>query len=367
MKKHSLGITVLAVAGLALAACAPATPTAPAAPGGAGAALPTSTAAVLVPTDTPTAAIILPTDTPLAATGATQTPTAAAAAPAGTETTTPAAANINTSNFVAFSAMLNATVQSPSAENIGSVAGAVVQLPKVPVPAVNGAPTPQATPNNSGMVVQQAPLVRYLAVNPSVQGNTSNANGNEVLVPWSEFAFNQANGAQTITLNLAASALANAPHFTQDQLTNGQPIDYTQTLQYWSSQGINVPVTGVTTPESGNLVFIPSNFNQINVTDTKNNVIGPISDLLISPSTGEITYAVFNGGQLLGNKFYVVPVSYLTFLLEQNTAKGIQITIPTEKLNAAPAFQSLQQIPLNQSLNQYLNSFYNNFIATPTP
>jgi hypothetical protein len=88
-----------------------------------------------------------------------------------------------------------------------------------------------------------------------------------------------------------------------------------------------------------------------------------MTDILVDANTGQFVYAVINGGQLFGNRLFVIPVKNLIFQLSNAGANGlgnIQLNFDSALLSSAPFFNSMNEIPLNSNLTQQLNSFWQN-------
>jgi hypothetical protein len=399
MRKIILPITLLLVAALAISACS-AVPTA--APAPTGGALPSSTLSMsgtpVVP-DTGSTGLpatgTVPTGgeaTGAATNAATSAVTGATTGPAVT-TPTAAATSAVTSQATA-AATTAATSAAPAAvtgtgapvtgatgtpfagvpgqyvrlwillqsnlvtgSQSGQIAGVVIAQPN----PSNGAST--ATPSAD----QPVPYVRYVVVDMSGTANAAPASGtNELLLPWSMFAFNpttSANGKvnQTFTLKGSADSRANAPQVSLPN-TSGvlSPGWDSQLAQYWASQGFNIPVTGSSTqPETE--VLLRQTVNGTNMVDPQNQVLGQVSDFLIDPATGQFVYAVFNGGQLFNNRYFVIPIRNLIFQLNSADASGlgnIQLNVPSSALNTAPFIDNLGLVPLDPNLLQQLNTFW---------
>ena len=78
--------------------------------------------------------------------------------------------------------------------------------------------------------------------------------------------------------------------------------------------------------------------------------IGKIEDLVISPATGRVRFAVLSFGGFLGvgNKLFAVPWSELRLMPKKTAANGIQeedhyvLNVSREALQKAPGFDRLQ-------------------------
>jgi hypothetical protein len=250
--------------------------------------------------------------------------------------------------YVRLSILLQSTLSTTMQS--GKVTGVVIAQPNATVNA--GTPTP--TPD------KLVPYVRYAVVSM----NGANGATSETIIPWELFTFNSSGTSQTFSLKGSASGLANAPVVSLPSQSGvlASGWDNAQT-QYWTSQGIAVPVTGAATqPETD--VLVRNTLNGTNVVDTKNQVLGSMTDILVDSTTGQFTYAVFSGGQLFGNRTFVVPVKNLIFQF-QNLGAGVsglgnvQLNFSPDVLKNAPSFNGINLIPLDPAtLTNLLNQFW---------
>jgi hypothetical protein len=329
-----------------------------------------TTASTTAATSAPT--IVVTTAATAAATSAATT--AATGAATMSTTGTPAAAMTSipvtgatgtpfagiSGNFVRLSILLQSNLDTGSQS--GKITGVVIAQPNLS----NGSST--ATPAAN----QSVPYVRYVVVDMSGTASSTPAagtNGNEMLLPWQMFAFNPVTTSsdgkvsQTFTLKGSAASRASVPQTSLPNTTGVLSQDWdAQLSQYWASQGFSVPVTG-NSGQQDTEVLLRQTVNGANIVDPQNQALGQVSDFLIDANTGQFVYAVFNGGSLFGNRYFVIPVRNLIFQLSSASASGlgnIQLNVPSTALNAAPFINNLGQVPLDQNTLQQLNNYWQN-------
>jgi hypothetical protein len=399
MKKFFIPLTLLLLAALAVTACSTATSVAPTAgvttstplvgtsvPNTGGTAAPTG-AATLATTPAATSAA-----TSQATTAATTAPTSAAStasataaatsAPESTSTTAATSVATSAATSVATSAATSSVGTATPAAGAGVTSTPVVVVPGQPgqyvrlsillqstlstaqqsgrvTGVVVAQPLPQAGANTPTPAPDQlVPYVRYAVVD--MNGAASSGAG-ETLVPFQLFTFTSSGTSQTFTLKGASSGLANAPAATLPANSGVLSAGWdSQQAQYWASQGIVIPVTGqAAQPDTE--VLVRNSLLGTNMVGPQNQVIGSLSDILVDSTTGQFAYAVFSGGQVFGNRIFVVPVKNLIFQLDSIGTTGlgsIQLNFSPDVLNNAPFFNSLNIIPLDNTLSNLLNNFW---------
>ena len=372
-KKIGVSLSSLVILALALAACAPATPLAPA---------PTDTAAV------PTAA--LATNTPFSPAPATSTPAVNTETPAVAGTTaTPAATAMTTGtpatgatnpqsqNLLLMSRFLGWNVQTTDNQNVGTVAGVVVNdHPSVPVTGSNNGDTSVTGPggpvvgnaadNNTaagqvpGATSVNGPAISYVVVDTS-KGNissTRNVTGNQVyiFIPYGALSYTSNNNTTSMTVNVQAAALDTAPHYAINQFPDMTAANWDQKITtYWASQGVQIPATGgenntggtsnSSMPANYGFYFVPSTFSNLAVNDVTNNQMTTVKDFLIDPLTGQIVYALLNSSSSTAGGYIAVPMTAFTWQAAQGqtnpatnaqTLASFNTTISASKLAGAP-------------------------------
>ena len=249
------------------------------------------------------------------------------------------------SQFVRLSILLQSNLTTGT--DTGPITGLVIAQPQ-----------PSTT---SGTAKVDVPYVRYVVANPA-------SGSGEMLLPWQMFKFDPisitSSGAvsQNFSLNGTANSRANAPRVSLPAETGVLTSGFdSQLAQYWAGEGFSVPVTGASAQEPGTQVLLRKNINGTNIVGNNSQALGQVADFLIDPNTGKFAYAVFNGGQLFGNRLFVVPVQNLNFQLNNASAAGlgdIQLNITPELLQSAPLINDLNQFQLDPNLIQQLNTFW---------
>ncbi len=308
MKRIGILISFLMVTGLALAACT--TPLA-------------NPAGTLVPETTVTAAVNqLETAVP-AATVTAEVNQLNTAVPQVNSTTV-------ASNLDLLNNLIGQSVKSVNGETIGQVTGVVVNVAKSAEFAL--------------------PNVEYVTIAPAPSLGIGN---NTLYVPASAFqAVNPSE--QALTLKVDQNALAQAPNFAANNLPDVNTTNWDQQiLSYWQNLGISVPVTGANTGAelSSSTVVINGKSYDLSVYGVNGQVIGQVKDFLIDPETGQIRYAILQGGSDFENKVIPIPMSVLNWSLNQNAQSLGQLTLNQANsiLQNAPAFTNLNDI--NSTLN----------------
>ncbi len=267
-------------------------------------------------------------------------------------------------NYVRMSKLMNSAVLGSNGNQVGTVAGLLLTNPNPDFNNNSASGSSATVPAPTPAPATSIPHVEYVMVSP--QGDNTQV----VLVPWLGFDF--VNGTQnngSVLLNIADSAFNNAPRFDLSGLNSGAVQLGNSVSQYWAGQNLAQPnnsTSGAATNVAANgaLLVVPSNFNGVNVTDSKNAVIGPASDVLINPGTGELAYLVFNGGQLLGNNTYVVPFPVLQLGANGPQLNNIQLKVPTNVVSQSPFFTTVDQIPMDKGLSEKLNPYWKDFLPS---
>ena len=285
---------------------------------------------------------------------------AATAAGGGTVSGTPQPGVSN--QFVRLSILLESALTTGT--ETGQITGVVIAQAQPSVGTATVAPTAAAaTPAVVGNV--DVPYIRYVIVDMATGTG-------EQLLPWQMFAFDPITStpggvSQNFTLRGTANARANAPRVTLPAETGVLTTGFdTQQSQYWAGQGFTIPVTGATAQDPGTQVLLRETVNGTNIVGNNSQALGQVADFLIDPVSGQFAYAVFNGGQLFGNRLFIVPIENLNFQLPTASAAGlgnVQLNINPDLLTGAPNITNLNQIPVDPSLLQQWNDFWN---AQPT-
>jgi sporulation protein YlmC with PRC-barrel domain len=258
-------------------------------------------------------------------------------------------------------------------------------------PAVTG--TPEAGMEN----VTQTPA----AGSSGSAGNM--ASGNQVLVPWQAFSFASAsavlsnggsngssvsttetpvaNGTPTVAvgsgssgnsmgstssgaliLTVNDSVIAGAPAFDANAFASMIGSDV---VQYWSNQGLSIPATGAQS-SMGQAFLLQSPLSGLTINDNNGQSLGQVQDFVVNTQTGELVYAILTGGSTFGSKFYVVPLTVMSWQPGSTGASSsanmmgqIQANVPATAFSTAPSINSLSELDLRSAgWNSQIDSFW---------
>jgi sporulation protein YlmC with PRC-barrel domain len=126
-----------------------------------------------------------------------------------------------------------------------------------------------------------------------------------------------------------------------------------QAMEPRANLDVNVPATGIHVQvATGNEIPVSRATELVGlpVYNPNNQDIGKIEDLVISPATGRVRYAVMSFGGFLGvgNKLFAVPWSELRLMPKKTAANGIEeqdhyvLNVTREALQQAPGFDRLR-------------------------
>jgi sporulation protein YlmC with PRC-barrel domain len=271
---------------------------------------------------------------PTSAAGATSAATmpASTAMPSTTEsaaatampTTAPAAAGM-TQPWLA-SDLLNADVYSAACESVGTVSGLVIG-------------------SDSGQVL-------YIWMSA---GEALNLGQQYVLIPWSETALSQGQDTSSCTssgLVLTASQqdLAAAPSF--DAAPDMTAAGWDQAVQtYWN--GMLTSALDFSGAGSPSLV---TSLDAWRVAGSFGDNFGPLDDLVLNTTTGQVAYIVWApGGDLFVSSTRLVPVPFSTGKWQADTSQFVlKAQVTADTVNNAPGFQHLSDITNPQSNPQWV-------------
>lgn len=391
MRKLSFPVSMIALGAILLSACAGAAATGTAPTQGAGTGAGTTSTPVAVSTATtsaPTAGATAATaataastatvgttavaGTPAAsATAGTGNATAAApttavgtitvapttgassatSAPTASTTGTPSASNNQSVTYVRLTDLLKMNVTGSDQAAIGTISSVVVDRPAVSA----------STSDGSASVSAQPVVIRYVVVNQT-GGQTR-----QVLVPWQAFAFDQSgatanNGVLTLTsipLSVSGQAISAAPAFDASASSMNTSGWDASVSSYWASQGLSIPTTGngSTSGTRSDVLLDVQQLNNLKINGPDNQVLGQVSDFLINSRTGEIAYAMLQGGASLNNQSFVVPLTNLSWQGSTGVDLGSLVaSFPNSILSNAP---SLNGTTLPQDWATQVQNFWN--------
>jgi hypothetical protein len=334
-------LIILLVASLLLAACTDTTtqelpgaaPTTAAFDQTAALPPPTSSSPIQV---TPTLSI---TDIPATPTAIIQTATLPPDAPPLAEIQVTSSPTEFFPSYYLLSNLIGREVRSPEGHQLGSLAGLVI---------VRGSPT--------------HPQVRYglLAADPAVGLSEDQ---NLVFVPWELVSAGQnpADKLSLIRLNAEPRRLAQAPSFAASSLPGThQPGWDADLAAYWGVQSASLPVTGdepaaaSQTPAaqteaptaSGQAsqeraLLVRGKLVNLRLNANTDELIGVIEDFVLHPQSGQIAFVLmaFEG------RLIPAPLDQLAWIVPpgENEIGVLQLILPAEILNGAPAFTNLEE------------------------
>ena len=165
----------------------------------------------------------------------------------------------------------------------------------------------------------------------------------------------------SLTLNADVAALSGAPRVSLTDVASGSGDWAGEVASFWTDQGVaGIPATGPAGVDTENLALIPRDFRGITLSDQEGADIGSVADLVVDQSTGVIMHAVFNGGEMFGNRSFVVPMTHLSWLGNVGTQLGsFQFNFPNDALQNAPSLESLENLALDPETINMLMQFWN--------
>jgi sporulation protein YlmC with PRC-barrel domain len=170
-----------------------------------------------------------------------------------------------------------------------------------------------------------------------------------------------------LTLTVDSSVLAQAPAFNASSFsgTVGPEV-----AQFWSGQGLSIPATGASTSSSA--ILIQGQLTGLNVVDSSGQALGQVQDFVVNTQTGDLVYAVLTGGtaslsSTLGSKFYLVPLSALTWQTGSQSSSSstasnmgqVQANVSSDAFQSAPSVSSIDQLDMTSSgWNSSIDSYW---------
>lgn len=193
----------------------------------------------------------------------------------------------------------------------------------LPAPATTQAPAGSETP-----VATEAPAM-----------------ANMVLIPWAATAAGQPEGSgQTCTqpgmvLVVDRAAVQGAPAFDAAPDTTVAGWD-TDIQTYWSGQ---LTQGNLDLSQAGEL-FLIENISTWRVVDEGGSNFGPVKDLILDPSTGQVSYLVWSPGGFLQVSPRLVPVPLKAGKFDASSGHFIlKKSLNATQVEQAPGFQTLSE------------------------
>jgi sporulation protein YlmC with PRC-barrel domain len=212
--------------------------------------------------------------------------------------------------------------------------------------------------NNSGTMdatATPAATTDALATTTPAADTGSSAMGSEVLVPWSAVSTGAGSSSgsttpmQALTLSIDSSALANAPAFSSAMDSSVAQSGWDSSItQYWSSQGLQIPATGASSPMTGKSIVMRTPMQSMSVVDSSGQTFGQVADYVVDLTTGAIKYAVLSQGSGASEStYYLVPFTNLDWSGSTTSAGGlnaITLNAASSAFSGAPSITSLDNI-----------------------
>ncbi len=221
--------------------------------------------------------------------------------------------------------------------------------------------------SNESDLSQQAQSNLLTPTAPVAGSNQGNLNGQT----------GQGNGLQQFNSVVVMGSLQNlkdAPSFSNSEIRNWQGQNWGQSISsFWNSQVAALPQTGAQL-ESNNLVEF-QNLSGIAVTNSSNNQVGFVQDLVIDPQSNDISYVIVNSGVTAFGTYgrlVAVPFNLLTWQ-QSNYLPELQLPANAENLDNAPSVNSMNDINSlhgNSTVQQLVDDYWNglgNPAASATP